>query len=133
MSSVQGPAETSRDGTTLTELKPDTRPQCPECLCRFSRKHPLQLFCTVAHRDAWNARANVRSRKTFPLEMVARLTRNGTRGREEDRDVGRDASSDLAYLVNRFRDEDVRHGRMPWPQYLRLRYAIGFDPLTERT
>ena len=91
----------------------------------------MQLFCTPAHTEKWNNRSAVRARVTLPLEMVARITRNGTRGSPVDRATGREASSQLNLLINRYRDEDAQADppRMPWPTYLRLRYAIGFDPL----
>jgi hypothetical protein len=129
MSSVQG-----RPGTPVERLDPaepldDARPVCPECQQRYSRSHPGQLFCTPRHRDRWNNRAAVRGRVLTPLQMVARITRNGTRGSPADRKAGRLASSQLAYLINRYRDEDAAAQRMPWPAYLTLRYASGFDPL----
>lgn len=61
-----------------------------------------------------------------PLAMVARLTRQGTRG---DRNTGRRATSHFNVLVQQYRDEDLAAGRMPWVEYLALRYAAGFDPL----
>ncbi|WP_156348889.1 hypothetical protein [Sphingomonas sp. Leaf230] len=61
--------------------------------------------------------------------MVARITRNGTRGSPVDREAGRRANSQLNYLINRYRDEDAQAQRMAWPAYMALRYAGGFDPL----
>ncbi len=104
----------------------DTRPECPECRQAFARRHPGQLFCTAAHRDAWNNRAAVRGRVLTPLVIVARVTRNGTRG---DRVTGARAASELATIVQHYRDEDRAAGRMDHPEYLARRYRAGFDPL----
>lgn len=101
--------------------------QCPECLCSYAPHHALQLFCTVAHRDAWNNRIAVRARVLGPLALVSRITRQGTRG---DRATGRRATADCHALLQRWVNEDRAAGRMAWPDYLRLRYAIGFDPLS---
>lgn len=85
-----------------------------------------QLFCTAAHRDTWNNRSTVRGRVMTPLAMVARITRGGSRG---DRATGRRARADMERLIQRWRDQDADAGRMAWPEYLRRRYAAGFDPL----
>lgn len=99
---------------------------CPECLQRFPRGHPGQLFCSPAHRDAWNNRATVRGRVLTPLAMVERVTRGGSRG---DTDTGRRARQQKDALIQKWIEEDRAAGRMDWPTYLRLRYGIGFDPL----
>lgn len=99
---------------------------CPECMAAFTPVEARQLFCNPAHRRAWNNRATVRGAVLMPLAIVARLTRNGTRG---DAATGRRAARDHNALVQRYRDEDAAAGRMPWADYLRRRYAIGFDPL----
>lgn len=129
MSSVQGPPGTPRTADPTPAGQDDARPQCPECLQRFRRTHALQLFCTPRHRDRWNNRAAIRGRVLTPLQMVARITRNGTRGTPADREACRRASSQLNYLINRYRDEDAQAQRMSWPAYMALRYAGGFDPL----
>lgn len=86
------------------------------------------LFCCPAHRDAWNNRQTVRGRVLVPLDMVARLTRAGTRGKAEDRDIGKRAARDHHRMTQRFRDEDREAGRMSMPEYLRRRYDTGYDP-----
>lgn len=129
MSSVQGPSGKPEKPSCPTERQDDPRLICPECQQRFKRTHPLQLFCTPRHRDRWNNRAAIRGRVLTPLQMVARVTRNGTRGSPADREAGRRANSQLNYLINRYRDEDAQAQRMPWPAYMVLRYATGFDPL----
>lgn len=100
--------------------------RCPECLAPFERRHPGQLFCTPLHRDTWNNRASIRGRVLTPLAIVARVTREGSRG---DRKTGKRAASEANALIQRWRDEDQAAGRMPHPEYLAQRYRAGFDPL----
>jgi len=126
MSLLQGPPETARHDAASISGTADTRPDCPECRARFVPRHPGQLFCTAAHRDAWNNRQTVRGRVLTPLVMVARETRNGTRG---DRVTGARAASQAATLMQRHRDEDRAAGRLSHPEYLARRYRAGFDPL----
>lgn len=122
MSSVQGPAK-----TPLSAPSAKSGPTCPECMSPFARKHPLQLFCSTTHRDVWNTRQAIRGRVATPLIVVARMTRYGTRG---DIDTGKRAGTDINNLIQRWIEEDRAAGRMSWPEYLKRRYAIGFDPLT---
>ena len=103
---------------------------CPECMKPFEPKVVNQLFCCPAHNAAWNNRATARGRVLTPLALVARITRNGTRGSPEERRVGREASNHHNALVQRHRDEDRAAGRMPWAEYMIRRYRVGFDPLT---
>lgn len=103
------------------------RHRCPECMNSFKPHQSNQLFCSIAHRAAWNNRAAVRGRVITPLAIVSRLTRQGTRG---DGEIGRRASADLNLLIQRWADEDRAAGRMPHDQYLRRRYRCGFDPIT---
>jgi hypothetical protein len=112
---------------------PDNRPvfaerPCPECLTPFKPRMAGTLFCCPAHRDAWNNRQTVRGRVLVPLDMVARVTRGGTRGSAEDRETGKRAARDHHRLTQRFRDEDRAAGRMAFPEYLRRRYDAGYDP-----
>jgi hypothetical protein len=104
---------------------------CPECMKPFEPKVANQLFCTPQHNADWNNRATARGRVLTPLSMVARITRNGTRGSPEDREVGRKASSSHNALVQRYRDEDRAandgRGRMEWPQFMRQRIRLGFN------
>jgi hypothetical protein len=100
---------------------------CPECMQPFPPAHPHQLFCSLAHRSAWNERAKKRGRQVFPLMMVARITRDGSRG---DKELGKRAASEFRELLRRWKDEDVAAGRMTWPRYLARLRAIGVDPLT---
>ncbi|RYG89553.1 MAG: hypothetical protein EON59_01385 [Alphaproteobacteria bacterium] len=89
-----------------------------------------QLFCSPAHRRAWDNRATVRGAKLFALIMVARATRNGSRGTPADRETGRRASSEANMLIQRWAEQDHAKKRMPWPIYLGRAYAAGRDPLT---
>jgi hypothetical protein len=126
---VQGPPEkpaTAPDGKNGQDTPKNTLPACPECLQSFVPAQTSQLFCTPAHRNAWNNRAAVRARVLLPFAITARITREGTRG---DRDTGREAANHRNTLIRRWVDEDKEAGRMPWPDYLRRRYAAGFDPL----
>lgn len=118
---LQAPAETP---VSITPAVP--RHQCPECLASFRKTHPGQLFCTPAHRDAWNNRATVRGRVLTALAMVERATRGGTRG---DKATGKRARQQKDQLIQRWIEEDRKAGRMAWPEYLARRYAVGFDPL----
>ncbi len=102
---------------------------CPECMKPFEPKVPNQLFCCPAHNAAWNNRATARGRVLTPLSIVARITRNGTRGTEEARRVGREASNAHNALIQRYRDEDRAAGRMEWAEYMLRRLRTGFDPL----
>jgi hypothetical protein len=121
MSLLQAPAETPRQDSA-----PVAGHQCPECLTRFRKAHPGQLFCTPAHRDAWNNRATVRGRVLTPLAIVERVTRGGTRG---DKATGCKARQQKDALIQRWIEEDRAAGRMTWPEYMARRYAVGFDPL----
>lgn len=89
--------------------------------------HPHQLFCCDKHRAAWRARDTKRGRQVFAVAMVARITRDGSRG---DKEAGKQAASEYRELLQRWKQEDAEAGRMPWVQYLKRRKAIGFDPLT---
>lgn len=126
---LQGPPEKPQDaqeGISAPQTPGKARPLCPECLQPFERHHPGQLFCTPAHRTAWNNRATVRGRVLTPLSMVARITRDGSRG---DQATGKRAARERNALIQRWMEEDRDAGRMTWPEYLRLRYAVGVDPL----
>lgn len=101
---------------------------CPECMALFEPGVVNQLFCCPEHNAAWNNRATKRGRVLTPLSMVARITRNGTRGSPEDRRAGREASNAHNKLIQKYRDEDRKAGRMPWPEYLSRRIKHGFDP-----
>lgn len=103
---------------------------CPECAKLFEPNVVNQLFCTSAHTTAWNNRATARGRVLTPLSIVARVTRNGTRGTPEARAAGREASHLHNQLIQRYRDEDRKAGRMEWPEYMARRLRLGFDPLS---
>lgn len=112
---------------------PDNRPffterPCPECLTLFVPRQARTLFCCPAHKADWNNRQTVRGRQLVPYDMVARLTRGGTRGSAEDRETGRCAARDHHKLTQRFRDEDRAAGRMAMVEYQRRRYALGYEP-----
>lgn len=103
---------------------------CPECMKPFEPKVVNQLFCTPEHNTIFTNRGTKRGRKLTPLSIVARVTRNGTRGTAEERAAGREASCAHNRLIQRYRDEDRDAGRMPWPEYMIRRMRAGFDPLS---
>ena len=97
----------------------------------FEPKVYNQLFCTPAHNVEWSNRATKRGRVLTPLSMVARITRNGTRGEPEAREAGRRASNRHNQLIQQYRDEDRAAndgaGRMEWPEYMIWRIKLGLD------
>jgi hypothetical protein len=97
----------------------------------FEPKVRNQLFCEPDHNTAWNNRATKRGRVLTPLSIVARVTRNGTRGTPEARDAGRRASNRHNQLIQQYRDEDRAAndgaGRMEWPEYMIWRIKLGLD------
>lgn len=121
---LQAPAQTAAQRQSA-DPAPHGRATCPECLTAFDPRHPGQLFCAPAHRDAWNNRATVRGRVLTGLAIVVRVTRGGSRG---DTATGQRARRDHDRLIQRWIEEDRAAGRMPWPTYMARRYALGFDP-----
>lgn len=103
---------------------------CPECMQPFPPNHPHQLFCCDAHRQAWRARDTKRGRQAIALDMVCRITRDGTRGTHEERALGKIAGVERRRMLQEWRDEDRKAGRMPWPDYLKRRIAVGAGPVT---
>lgn len=101
---------------------------CPECMKLFEPKVANQLFCTPQHNAAWNNRATKRGRVLVPLGMAARLSRNGTQGKPEEREAGRRASNRYNILIREHRDEDRAAGRMEWLAYTLWRIKLGLDP-----
>jgi hypothetical protein len=101
---------------------------CPECTRLFEPNRRNQLFCTSAHKRDWENRATVRGKVLTPLAAVARMTRNGTRGADDLRDIGRRASNRQNQLIREWRDEDRAAGRMDAGEFLRVRLKFGlFD------
>jgi hypothetical protein len=101
---------------------------CPECRKLFEPKVVNQLFCSPAHNTIWNNRQTKRGRVLTPYGMVARITRDGTRGSPERREVGKAAAASFRKLIQRYRDEDRKAGRMEWTDFMILRIKLGFDP-----
>jgi hypothetical protein len=105
--------------------------RCPECPALpnypapfFTAKHPRQIFCCGKHKREWEDRTRRRGSQLYTFAVTARLTRGGTRG---DKTTGAKAHADADQLMQRWRDEDSAAGRMSATDYLRLRYALGFD------
>lgn len=100
---------------------------CPECGRPFEPNRANQLFCCPRHNADWNNRATKRGRVLTPLSIIARVTRNGTQGREEAREAGRRASNRHNELIKEYRDEDRAAGRMEWIDYAIFRAKLGID------
>jgi hypothetical protein len=96
---------------------------CPECLKRFPLRHPRQIFCSKEHKRDWEGRTRRRGFEFLPFAIPARTTRGGTRG---DTETGSRANRDADFLIDKWRDEDTRAGRMSASDYLKLRYRLGF-------
>lgn len=99
---------------------------CPECLTPFRPRVLRQLFCCAEHKRDWHHRSTKRGAVLFSLEMAARETRDGTRG---DKDTGKRASWQGNLLKQQWRDEDRAAGRMSQVDYMRRRFALGFDAI----
>jgi len=104
---------------------------CPECPNQklFEPKVSNQLFCCPQHNRAWHNRAKSRGGNLTPLAMIARITRNGTRGTPQGREAGRAASNAHNALIQRYRDEDREAGRMDWAELTIRRFKLGLEPL----
>jgi len=101
---------------------------CPECRKLFEPKVRNQLFCEPQHNTDWNNRAGARGKVLTPLAAVARMTRNGTQGPAELRELGRRASNRQNQLIREWRDEDRKAERMDAGEFLRMRVKFGlFD------
>jgi uncharacterized OB-fold protein len=101
---------------------------CPECGKLFEPNVANQMFCTPPHNAAWNNRATARGRVLTAYSMVARVTRDGSRGTPEHRAAGKRAARKHRKLIQAYRDEDRAAGRMGWADYMILRFQLGFDP-----
>lgn len=99
---------------------------CPECLARFKPVATRQLFCCAEHKRAWHNRGLTRGAVLFPLACAARETRDGTRGHKA---TGKEASHQANTMMQRWRDEDAKAGRMGQVEYLRRRLLMGFDAI----
>jgi hypothetical protein len=98
--------------------------RCAECPKVFLPAGPRQMFCCPDHRTAWHDRDKIRGRKLVPLRMAAQITRGGSRG---DIEIGKRARRDAEHLERRWIAEDAAAGRMNPAEYMRRRYALGFD------
>lgn len=87
---------------------------------------PGQLFCCPAHRNAFQDRQRVRGRQLAPYAMVDRMTRSGTAGTPEAREIGKKARAVTQRLIARWAAEDKAAGRMSMVEYL-ARYTKHFD------
>jgi len=118
MTMLHGSPETPR------QAQRPSAPLCPECGQPFRPVHPQQLFCCVEHKTAHNNRMTVRGRQLTAFSLASRITRDGSC---RDRATGKRARQDSRALMDKWIAEDRAAGRMPADDYMRLRYAKGFD------
>jgi hypothetical protein len=83
----------------------------------FEPNRRNQLFCSAAHNAAWSNRQTVRGRVLTPFSITAYVTRHGTRGTPEAREEHQ--------LIQQYRDDDRKAGRMEWPEFMRVRVKLG--------
>jgi hypothetical protein len=91
-------------------------------MAAFRPRQGHQLFCTPAHKRAYNKLWEKRGAVLAPLYAAARVTRYGTRG---DRATGAKARRDSDLLVQMWIEEDAAAGRMPVTDYVAARYRAG--------
>ena len=122
-------------GSAIKPVSGETAPAgtirlCPECLAPVTGSQAGKLFCTTAHRLAFQDRQKIRGRQLVPYAMADRLTRSGTAGSEEDRKIGKTARAVCQRLIARWAAEDKAankgRGRMSMVAYL-SRYAKHYD------
>ena len=110
--------------TSDPQLAEATRP-CPECGVAFAvpEANARKMFCTDAHRVAWNNRMTVRGRVLTPLVMAERITRSGD---SRDRASGILARQQSRRLMDKWVKEDRAAGRMAADTYFATRQRLGF-------
>ncbi len=99
---------------------------CAECLAPVMGIQPGQLFCCSAHRKAFQQRQRIRGRQLTAFAMVDRMTRSGTAGSAEAREIGKKARAVTQRLIAAWAAEDKASGRMSMVDYLH-RYTKHFD------
>jgi len=99
---------------------------CAECLAPLTGAQPGKLFCSTKHRDAFQTRQRIRGRQLQPYAMVDRMTRSGTAGPPEAREIGKTARAVTQRLIAKWAAEDKAAGRLSMVDYLR-RYAKHYD------
>ncbi len=87
---------------------------CKECGAEFEPRRSRSLFCSPAHRQAFNNRRIQRGGEMYDLVMSMRFDR-------QNEDTNR-AWSLLCTIAGRFREEDkaMRSGRKSWSSPKRL-------------
>lgn len=95
---------------------------CAECGGRFPKNRPQQQFCCPAHKTAYQNRLAVQGRAVVAFAKAWRSGRNLGKGpeAEDQREVARQALSELCAILDSFNAEDKAAGR-PNP----LHYAKG--------
>lgn len=114
--------------------KADNRPvfaerACPECGGRFKPRQANGLFCCPAHNKAWNNRWTSRGSLLVQYAAVARVTRDGTRGTEDECAIGKRCAAIQRRLHQRWRDEDRDAGRMAMPEFMAARLQHMDEPI----
>lgn len=84
------------------------------------------LFCSKAHRTAFQQRSRQRGRQLLIYAMADRLTRSGSAGDAEARETGKAARLVTQRLIAKWAAEDKAAGRMSAVAYLG-RYAKHFE------
>lgn len=106
---------------------------CPECLAAFAPHAHGQLFCTPAHKRAWNNRWLARGGSGIMFAAIARATRNGTRGGSNGIMTAGWRSAQLFDRKLREWDDEDRTAtppRMLLRDFMRLRWESGYFDLT---
>lgn len=98
---------------------------CAECRAPLARGKS-RLFCCRKCQVEFRNRMTVRGNVMATLVMVCRMTRNGTRGNDEAKTAGKEAVRQLNQLIDKFRDDDRRVGRMSAVEYFARRTALGY-------
>lgn len=87
---------------------------------------PGTLFCRPAHRKAFQQRQRQRGRQLLAVAMVDRITRSGTAGTPQAREIGKKARLSTQRLISGWASEDKAAGRMSMVDYL-IGYAKHFE------
>lgn len=80
---------------------------CPECGAAFTAHHGRQVFCTAAHKAAFDARNKARGMLAVPLIQTWR------KGRHRRNPDGVFAFGELCALGDAWNAEDAAAGRQP--------------------
>lgn len=124
-SALGAPAQIAADARG--PIRPASAPlsdPCPECLAEYARAHPRQIFCSKAHKQAFERRVYARGVSLVPAAMAARITRGGSRGLHQP--AGRQARRDAERAIDTWHAEDKAAGRMTMDAFYALRRRLGY-------